>query len=111
VEKARGVTWQRHLYKAITYMEERKTLSEMVKKQRTGYASPEDQGKGNKIARREQMEMILMKSGTESGYSTREIVIKRRKKEMEKDVEEKEKVEEEEGAGEQMMRRHFRCSL
>ena len=34
VEKAGGVIWQRHLYKAMTYKEERKTFSEMVRKHR-----------------------------------------------------------------------------
>jgi len=55
----------------VQYKEERKTFSEMVRKQRTGYASPGDQGKGDKIDRWESLE-VLMKSGTESGYRTRE---------------------------------------
>jgi hypothetical protein len=56
VEKATGVIWQRRPYKAITYKEERKTFSELVRKHRTRYSSPGDQGKGDKIARWEPTE-------------------------------------------------------
>jgi len=72
-EKARGVIWQRHLYKTITYKKERKTFSEMVRKHRTRYASPENQGKGDKIARWEPMKKVLMQPGTKPGSSNGEI--------------------------------------
>jgi hypothetical protein len=73
VEKARGVIRQRNLYKIIRYKEERKTFSEMVRKNKTRYVSLGDEGKGDKIATWEPTEKVLMQSGTESGCSTREI--------------------------------------